>query len=54
MFLDDEIVDTICTFTNAEASRVIQELNANAAQNRMFIKLGSSEHPIAFCNISTV
>jgi hypothetical protein len=37
MFLDDEIVDTICTFTNAEASRVVQELNANAAPNRMKI-----------------
>jgi hypothetical protein len=37
MFLDDEIVDTICTFTNAEASRVVQELNANAAPNRMRI-----------------
>jgi hypothetical protein len=37
MFLDDEILDTICTFTNAEASRVVQELNANAAPNRMKI-----------------
>ena len=37
MFLDDEIVDTIRTFTNAEASRVVQELNANAAPNRMRI-----------------
>jgi len=37
MFLDDEIVDTICTFTNAEASHVVQELNANAAPNRMRI-----------------
>jgi hypothetical protein len=37
MFLDDEIVDTICTFTNAEASRVVQELNANTALNRMRI-----------------
>jgi len=37
MFLDDEIVDTICTFTNAEALRVVQELNANAAPNRMRI-----------------
>jgi hypothetical protein len=37
MFLDDEILDTICNFTNAEASRVVQELNANAAPNRMRI-----------------
>jgi hypothetical protein len=29
MFIDDEM-----TFTNAEASRVFQELNANAAPNR--------------------
>jgi len=35
MFLDDEIVDTICTFTNAEASRVIQEFNVNAAPDKM-------------------
>jgi hypothetical protein len=34
MFLDYEIVDTICTFNNAEASRVVQELNAFAALNR--------------------
>jgi hypothetical protein len=34
MFLDDEIVDTICTATNAEASSVVQELNVNAAPNR--------------------
>ena len=37
VFLGDEIVDTICTFTNAEASRVVQELNANAVPNRMRI-----------------
>ena len=37
MFLDYEIVDIICTFTNAEASRVVQELNANGAPNRMRI-----------------
>jgi len=37
MFLDDEIVDTIYNFTNAAASRVVQELNANAAPNRMRI-----------------
>jgi hypothetical protein len=37
MFLDDEILYTICTFTNAEASHVVQELNANAAPNRMRI-----------------
>jgi hypothetical protein len=37
MFLDDEIVDTIFTFTNAEASCVVQEMNANAAPNRMRI-----------------
>jgi hypothetical protein len=40
MFLDDEIVDTICTFTNAEASRVVQELSATAAPNRMKILIG--------------
>jgi hypothetical protein len=37
MFLDDEIVDTRCTFTNTEVSRVVQELNANATPNRMRI-----------------
>jgi hypothetical protein len=37
MFLDDEIVDAICTFTSAEVSRVFQEMNANAAPNRMSI-----------------
>ena len=37
MFLDDEIVDTVFTFTNAEASSVVQEFNANAAPNRMRI-----------------
>jgi hypothetical protein len=37
MFLDVKIVDTICTFTNAEASHVVQELNANPAPNRMRI-----------------
>jgi hypothetical protein len=46
MFPDDEIVDTICTFCSSEASRVVQELNANAAPNRMFTKLGSSEDPM--------
>jgi hypothetical protein len=34
MFLDNQTVDTIRTFTNAEASRVVQELNVNAAPNR--------------------
>jgi hypothetical protein len=48
MFLDDEFVNITCTFTNAEASRVVQELNANPAPKRMFIKLGSSENPVAF------
>jgi hypothetical protein len=37
LFLDDEIVGTICTFTNAEASRVVQILYRNAAPNRMKI-----------------
>jgi hypothetical protein len=37
MSLDHEIADTICTYTNAEASRVVQELNANAAPKRMKI-----------------
>jgi hypothetical protein len=37
IFFDDEILDTICTFTSAEASRFVQELNANAAPNRMRI-----------------
>jgi hypothetical protein len=37
LFLDDKIVGTICTFTNAEASRVVQKLYANAAPNRMRI-----------------
>jgi hypothetical protein len=37
MFLDVEIVDTICTFSNAEASRVVKELNANAAPSRIRI-----------------
>ena len=37
LFLDDKIVDIICTFTNAEASPVVQEMNANAAPNRMRI-----------------
>jgi hypothetical protein len=48
MLLHDEILDNICTFTNAEVSRVVQELSANAAPNRMFIKLGSSEVPMVF------
>jgi hypothetical protein len=48
MFLDAEIVDAICTFTNAEASRVVQESSATAAPNRMFIKLGCSENPTRF------
>jgi hypothetical protein len=37
IYLDDEIVDAICTSTNAEALRVVQELNANAAPNRIII-----------------
>jgi hypothetical protein len=44
MFLDNEIVDTIFTFTNAEASRVFQELGANAAPNRM--KIWIEVHPV--------
>lgn len=39
MFLDDQIVDTICTFTNAEASRVVHNFNVNASLNRMRIWL---------------
>lgn len=34
MFFDDQIVDTLCTFTNAEASRVVQDFNVNAAPNK--------------------
>lgn len=29
MFFDDQIVDTICTFSNVEASRVVQDFSAN-------------------------
>lgn len=35
LFLDDEIVQAICTYTNLEATRVIQELNAGASSNRI-------------------
>jgi hypothetical protein len=54
MFLDDKIVDTICNFTNAEASRVVQELNANAALNRCLSSWGPRRTPWFFCNFSTV
>ena len=35
MFFDDIIVATICTYTILQATRVIQEINANAASNRI-------------------
>ncbi|KAG8238841.1 hypothetical protein J437_LFUL018604 [Ladona fulva] len=35
MFFDDQIVDTICIFTNAEASRVVQNINVNSPPNEM-------------------
>lgn len=33
LFFDDQIFDAICTFTNAEASHVFHDFNANAAPN---------------------
>jgi hypothetical protein len=51
-FLDDEFVDTVCTFTNAEVSRVVQELSANTAPNRMKIWIGVDPVEIrAFCGV---
>lgn len=35
LFLDDRIVNTRCNFTNFETSRVFQDMNANAASNRI-------------------
>ena len=35
LFFDDEIVEATCTYTNLEATRVIQEINANASSNRI-------------------
>lgn len=37
MYLDDNIVDAICTFNNAEASCVVQDFNANIPPNRTCI-----------------
>ena len=37
LFFDDEIVGAICTYTILGATRVIQEINANAASNRIRI-----------------
>lgn len=37
MFLDEQILDIICTFTNAEALRVVPYFNANDPPNRMRI-----------------
>ena len=35
LFFDDKIVGAICTYNNLEATRVIQEINANTASNRI-------------------
>lgn len=37
MLFDDQIVDTLCIFDNAESSRVVQDFNANAPSKRMNI-----------------
>ncbi|KAG8233498.1 hypothetical protein J437_LFUL011659 [Ladona fulva] len=43
MFFDDQVVDTIITFTNAEASRVVQNINVNAPPNKMKTWMDSVE-----------
>lgn len=39
MFFDDQIVDTICNFTNAEHSRAVQDFNINAVPNSIRIRM---------------